>query len=229
LYKTPLRIVVGVRVLLCVYILTMINIVCMKKLFLAVVLMSVTAVSTVNAQSLLRWGVKGGANLGKLDGTGYQNGFNLGYHLGGFVQLNLTKGFGVQGEAIFSSTKTKTTDDFSQIYNTGNLSDNGKTINLNYLSIPLLANIDLGTPRLKLQLGPQFSALVSDKKVFGAANQAFKGGDISGVGGLWLQLPIINISARYIIGFNDVKDINSVTNTSNWKNQAIQLGVGVTL
>ncbi|MFB6454537.1 porin family protein [Chitinophaga sp. Hz27] len=201
----------------------------MKKLLLAVVLLTATAVSSVNAQSIFRWGVKGGANLGKLDGTGYQNGFNLGYHLGGFVQLNLAKGFGVQGEAIFSSTKTKTTDDFSQIYNTGNLKDNGKNITLNYLSIPLLANIDLGTPRLKLQLGPQFGALVSNKDVFGAAGNAFKGGEISGVGGLWLQLPIINISARYIIGFNDVKNVSSVTNTSNWKNQSIQLGVGVTL
>ncbi|WP_143310401.1 porin family protein [Chitinophaga vietnamensis] len=205
----------------------------MKKLFLAVVLLTATAVSTVKAQDrLLRFGVKGGANLGKLDGTGYQDGFKLGYHIGAFAQLHLVKGFGVQGEFVFSSTKTKTTDDFSQIYNTGNLSDNGKTINMNYLSIPLLANIDLGSPRIKLQVGPQFSALVSDKKVFGssgAVNQAFKGGDISGVAGLWLQLPIINISARYIIGFNDVKDLNSVTNTSNWKNQAIQIGVGVTL
>lgn len=128
---------------------------------------------------------------------------------------------------IFSSTKTKTTDDFSEIYNTGNLEDNGKKITMSYLSIPLLANIDLGTPRLKLQVGPQFSALVSDKKVLGAAKEAFKGGDISGVAGLWLQLPIVNVSARYVIGFNDVKDINSVANTSNWKNQSIQLGVGV--
>jgi hypothetical protein len=202
----------------------------MKKLFFAVAVLTMAAVSTVNAQStkLLRFGIKGGANLGKLDGTGFQDGFKLGYHIGGFAQLNLVKGFGVQGEVIFSSTKTKTTDNFSDIYKDVSTSDNRKDINLNYLSIPLLANIDLGTPRLKLQVGPQFGAMVSDRKVLGAANQAFKGGEISGVAGLWLQLPIINVSARYVIGFNDVKDLNSVTNTSNWKNQAIQLGVGVT-
>lgn len=202
----------------------------MKKLFFAVAVLMIAAVTTttVKAQGkLLRFGVKGGANLGKLDGTGFQDGFKLGYHIGGFAQVNLVKGFGVQGEVIFSSTKTKTTDDFSEIYNTGNLSDNGKSINMSYLSIPLLANIDLGTPRLKLQVGPQFGALVSNKKVFGAAKEAFKGGEISGVAGLWLQLPIINVSARYIIGFNDVKDIGDVANTSNWKNQSIQLGVGV--
>ncbi|WP_291912519.1 porin family protein [Chitinophaga sp. CB10] len=201
----------------------------MKKFLLAVVLLTATAVSSVNAQSLLRWGVKGGANLGKLDGKGFDDGFNLGYHLGGFVQLNLVKGFGVQGEAIFSSTKTKTTDNFSDIYEGVSTADNRKEVKLNYLSIPILANIDLGTPRLKLQLGPQFGAMVSDKKVFGAAKNAFNGGEISGVAGLWLQLPIINVSARYIIGFNDVQNLSSVTNSGNWKNQAIQLGVGVTL
>jgi hypothetical protein len=202
----------------------------MKKLFFAVAVLLLAAVSTVNAQKLLRFGLKGGANLGKLEGEGFQDGFKLGYHLGGFAQVNLIKGFGVQGELIFSSTKTKTTDDFSDIYHDVpdvTSADNRKEIKMNYLSIPLLANIDLGSPRFKLQVGPQFSALVSDKKVLGAAKEAFKGGDISGVAGLWLQLPIINVSARYIIGFNDVKDIHSVTSTSNWKNQGIQLGVGV--
>ncbi|MFY0254394.1 porin family protein [Chitinophaga sp. 30R24] len=199
----------------------------MKKLFFAAAFM-LAAATTVNAQTkFLRFGVKGGANLGKLDGTGFQDGFKLGYHLGAFAQVNLVKGFGVQGELIFSSSKTETADNFDKIYEGVSTSENRKKISLNYLSIPLLANIDLGTPRFKLQVGPQFGALVSDRKVLGAANEAFKGGEISGVAGLWLQLPIINISARYIIGFNDVKGINSVTNTSNWKNQGIQLGVGV--
>ncbi|PWV49554.1 porin family protein [Chitinophaga sp. S165] len=204
----------------------------MKKLFLAIAVLSVTAVSTANAQTkFLRFGLKGGANLGKLDGQGYKDGFKLGYHLGGFAQVNLTKVFGVQGELIFSSNSVKTTDDFSQVYNPDNLNDpanNDKKIKLNYLSIPILANISLGSPRVKLQVGPQFSALVSNKNVFKGADDAFNGGDVSGVAGLWIQLPIINISARYIVGFTDVKGISTV-NTDNWKNQSIQLGVGVTL
>lgn len=205
----------------------------MKKLFLAIAVLSVTAVSTANAQTkFLRFGFKGGANLGKIDGEGYKDGFKLGYHLGGFAQVNLTKGFGVQGELIFSSSTVKTTDDFSQVYNPENLNDpanNDKKIKLNYLSIPLLANFSLGSPRVKLQVGPQFSALLSDKNVIKGADEAFKGGDVSGVAGLWFQLPIVNISARYVIGFTDVKGVNTVTDKGNWKNQSIQLGVGVTL
>lgn len=205
----------------------------MKKLFLAIAVFSISAFTTVNAQSnFLRFGIKGGANLGKLDGQGYKDGFNLGYHLGGFAQVNLTKGFGVQGELIFSSSTVKTTGDFSEVYNPENLDDpenNNKKVKLNYLSIPILANISLGSPRVKLQVGPQFSALVSNKNVFKGADDAFNGGDVSGVAGLWLQLPIINISARYIIGFTDVKNVSDVTDKGNWKNQSIQLGVGVTL
>jgi hypothetical protein len=207
----------------------------MKKLILAVAVLVVTAFSfsTAHAQDrLLRFGFKGGANLGKLDGTGYNDGFKLGYHLGGFAQVNLVKGFGVQGELIFSSTKTKTTDNFSEIYNTDNLNDpsnDNKKISLNYLSIPILANFNLGTPRLKLQVGPQFSALLGGKNALEGTKDAFKGSDVAGVAGLWIQLPIVNISARYIIGFTDVKNAGDVANTSNWKNQSIQLGVGVTL
>jgi hypothetical protein len=203
----------------------------MKKLFLAIAVLSVTAVSSVNAQTqFLRFGLKGGANLGKLDGKGYKDGFNLGYHLGGFAQINLTKGFGVQGELIFSSSTVKTTDNFSETYNLDNLNDNdNKKIKLNYLSIPLLANFSLGSPRIKLQVGPQFSAMVSNKNVFKGADKAFNGGDISGVAGIWIQLPIVNISARYIVGFTDVNNISDVADKGNWKNQGIQLGVGVTL
>lgn len=202
----------------------------MKKHILSLVAFTFMTIASASAQSgLLHFGIKGGANLGKLDGKGYKDGFNLGYHLGGFAQVNLHKGFGVQGELVFSSASVKTTDDFSEIYNTGNLEDNGKKIRLSYLSVPILANIPLGTNRIKLQLGPQFSALVSDKNVFKGIDDAFHGGDVAGVGGLWIQLPIVNISARYIIGFTDVKGISDAVDDANWKNQSIQIGVGVTL
>lgn len=203
----------------------------MKKQIISLVVLTFIAISSVKAQSgLLHFGLKGGANLGKLDGKGYKSGFNLGYHLGAFGQLNFHKGFGVQAELVFSSATVKTTDDFSETYNGENLEDNdGKKIKLNYLSVPILANIPLGTPRIKLQVGPQFGAMVSDKNVFQGMDDAFHGGDVSGVAGLWLQLPFINFSARYIIGFTDVKAATDLANSNNWKNQAIQLGVGFTL
>lgn len=204
----------------------------MKKLFLALAVITVATVSTASAQKLLRFGIKGGANLGKLDGTGYDDAFKLGYHLGGFAQINLVKGFGIQPELVFSSTATEVvnTSEFEAENEFNNLKETKPK--LNYLSIPVLANIDLGSPRFKLQVGPQFSILTSKKKnVFEEGKEAFKSGDFSAVGGLWLQLPIVNISARYIIGLSNVNDVtlSDATKPDSWKNQSIQLGVGITL
>lgn len=200
----------------------------MKKLFLAVAVLTITAVSASAQDRLLRFGVKGGANLGKLDGEGYESGFKLGYHIGGLVQLNFYKGWGVQGEVIFNQSTTRTTDNFSDIYKKDNISTdaNGQKIKLNYLSIPVLLNIPLGGQRVKLQVGPQYSILLSDKNVIKGAKDAFKSGDFAAVGGIWVQLPIVNLSARYIIGLSDIRDL---PNGDKWKNQGIQLGVGVTL
>ena len=204
----------------------------MKKLFFALAVITVATVSTASAQKLLRFGIKGGANLGKLDGTGYDESFKLGYHLGGFAQINLVKGFGIQPELVFSSTATEVvnTSEFEAENEFNNLKETKPK--LNYLSIPVLANIDLGSPRFKLQVGPQFSILTSKKKnVFEEGKEAFKSGDFSAVGGLWLQLPIVNISARYIIGLSNVNDVtlSDATKPDSWKNQSIQLGVGITL
>ncbi|HEY0274134.1 MAG TPA: porin family protein [Chitinophaga sp.] len=204
----------------------------MKKLFLAVTVLALLSSSAASAQTgFFKWGIKAGANLGKLDGTGYDDAFKLGYHLGGFAQVNLMKGFGVQGELIFSQSTTRTVDNFSDIYDGENLREdaNGQKIKLNYLSIPVMVNIPLGTPRVKLQLGPQYSILVSNRNVIKASREAFKSGDFGVVGGLWFQLPIINLSARYVIGLSDMNNFSEATDQSKWRNQSIQLGVGVTL
>ncbi|WP_298714579.1 porin family protein [Chitinophaga sp.] len=202
----------------------------MKKLFLALAVISGLTVSSAKAQKMVRFGIKGGANLGKIDGTGYDDAFKLGWHLGGFAQINLVKGFGIQPELIYSSSKTEVTSNFDDVYDLDQVKEDKPK--LDYLSIPVLANIDLGSPRFKLQVGPQFSIMTSKKRnVFQEGKEAFKGGDFGAVGGLWLQLPIVNISARYVIGLSNVNDITLAdgTNPDKWRNQSIQLGVGITL
>jgi hypothetical protein len=55
---------------------------------------------------------------------------------------------------------------------------------------------------------------------------AFKKGDLSGVGGLWLKLPLgLSLSARYVIGLSN---LNDVSDENKWNSQAIQLGIGFT-
>lgn len=174
---------------------------------------------------VVRLGIKGGADLGKISGQGFDQQYNLGYYLGGFLQLNFTKAVGVQGEANFSSGSVKTASNFSEVYTTVAPNDNNRNITLNYLQIPVLLNVSLGTPRIKLQLGPQYSIYTGHKTVLEASGQAFKNGDLAAVGGLWFQLPIINIHARYLLGVSNISD---VANSDKWQSQHIQVGVGLT-
>jgi hypothetical protein len=55
---------------------------------------------------------------------------------------------------------------------------------------------------------------------------AFKNGDFAMVGGLQLNLKVLRVYGRYVIGMNN---INDVANSENWKNQQIQLGIGLKL
>ncbi len=173
----------------------------------------------------VRFGIKGGTDIGKINGVGYDNQFRLGYYLGGFLQFNAGAAFGIQAELQFASGSVKTSSNFNDIYLTAYPNNNGRNIKLNYLQIPLLANISLGSPRVKLQLGPQYSTYLGNKTVYQASKDAFKSGDFAAVGGLWFQLPVINIHARYLLGLSD---IDNITNSNNWKTQAIQLGIGIT-
>ncbi|HEX5554886.1 MAG TPA: porin family protein [Chitinophagaceae bacterium] len=196
----------------------------MKKL-LCLVTISSLLVATAMAQPGLHLGIKGGANMTKIDGEQYKDAFDFNYHLGGFLQLDLTKGFGIQPEVIFSQSTSRTGTRFSDIY-TEFPNSNDQKIKLNYLSIPVLANIKFSNA-LWLQLGPQYSILMNDhESLTQNGKDAFKKGDLSGVGGLWLKLPLgLSLSARYVIGLSN---LNDVSDENKWNSQAIQLGIGFT-
>lgn len=171
----------------------------------------------------LHFGVKGGANLNKINGEQFQNGFDFNYYLGTYVGFGITPHFGLQPELIFSQSTSKTGNQFSDIYTQFPNGDNQK-INLNYLSIPLLANLKLNRA-IWLELGPQYSILMNDhQSLVENGKSAFKSGNFAVLGGLWFQTPIgLNLSARYIIGLSNMNDIND---QNSWKSQSIQLGVG---
>ncbi len=196
----------------------------MKKLLLAFFALVLLAPSAM-AQPGLHLGIKGGANMTRIAGEGYDDAFKFNYHLGGFLQLDLTKGFGLQPEVIFSQSTSRTGSRFSDIYNDFDDAYNNKEIKLNYLNIPLLANIKFSNA-LWLQLGPQYSILMDDhKSLTQNGKDAFKGGDFSAVAGLWLKLPLgLNASARYVIGLSDIQDL---PDNNKWQNQSIQLGIGL--
>ena len=166
-------------------------------------------------------GIKAGANLFKVDGESFNQEFQFGYVVGAFSEINFTPNLGIQPELLFSQTNYHTGTQFSDIYPNGVNDVKGK---LNYLSIPVLLSFR-PIPLLSLQFGPQFGILLNqDEHLVNNAEDAFKKGDVSLVGGAQLNLAAIKIGARYVLGLNNINDIQS--SDVNWKNQGWQLYAG---
>jgi hypothetical protein len=177
--------------------------------------------SSAFSQSL-SFGIKGGANLGKISGQSFKNEFTLGYHVGGFVTIGLGKKFAIQPEVLFNQVNVDTSSSFNQVFRPNNISK----IQLKYLSIPIIMNYNLSN-LFALQVGPQFGILMDKNKNLSQNGQdAFKNGDFSMLGGIQLKLLKFRIYGRYVIGLND---ISNITNSDKWKNQTVQLGVGIAL
>lgn len=169
-------------------------------------------------------GIKGGANMNKVDGKSFKQEFSYGYHLGGFAEIGFGNRFGIQPEVLFNQYTTKVDSSFNAIYkNLFNGEKNGN-IKLNYLSIPLLLTYKVIGP-LSIQAGPQFGILIEqDKTLLENGGQAFKNGDFSLVAGAQLKIAALRVSGRYAIGLNNINDID---NKDQWKNQVLQLSVGI--
>jgi hypothetical protein len=177
-----------------------------------------------NAMAQFTLGVKGGANIVKIEGKSFKDEFKYGYHLGGFATFGIGGRFSLQPEVLFNQYQTKTDTSFRNIYQ--NVLSSNNNIKLNYLSIPLLLNYKLGS-LLSLQAGPMFSILMDQNKdLLENGQEAFKHGDFSMLGGAQVSLGKIKVNGRYVIGLNNINDID---NQDKWKNQGFQLSLGLGL
>jgi len=179
-------------------------------------------------ESLFRFGFKAGLNLNKIDGKSFKDEFKYNYSLGGFMQINITRKFGIQPELNFVQTSAEQSDDITVIYDDLFLDGEQKKAKLDYVKLAGLLNIDLGpSQRVKLQIGPQWGMLVNQVvDSVKTPRDIFKKGELSVVGGLMLQLPMIHLGARYEIGLTD---INGIDDKDKWRSQTWNFFVGITL
>ena len=181
-------------------------------------------------ENFFRIGGKAGVNINRINGASYKSGFNYNFQGGAFMQFNFSRTFGLQPEVNFVQSESEFTNDPNTI--TDDLFGGGSQhkAKLNYLEVPLLLNINVGpSKRVKLQFGPSYGGLLKqtvDSLKAGNTNTLYRNGDWSAIGGLWIQLPFINLSFRYKYGLSN---ISNITGTEKWHNQAIQVGVGFTL
>ena len=188
-----------------------------KSIFLSITLIVVMAVGA-NAQGI-HVGIKGGANLFKIDGRSFNDQFNFAYNVGAFAEIYFNKSWGIQPELLWNQTNFKTADDFNSIVPEGFNDVKGS---LNYLTMPILLSYR-PSKIISFQVGPQFGILVNQTNIVDSAKAAFKHGDLSLVGGVQLNLGGFKLGARYFIGLNNISD---ATNVEAWKNQGAQAYIG---
>lgn len=204
-----------------------------KSLLLACLLFSLHAFSqkSFNSNSdhenFFRIGAKAGVNINKINGQSYKDGFNYNYLLGGFMQFNFSKTFGFQPEVNFVQSSSEFSTSASNVYDDIFRVGSQRKAKLDYIKVPLLLNINVGpSKRVKLQLGPQFGSLINQSvDSLNTNRDIFKKSDLAAVGGLWIQLPFVNIGGRYEVGLNNINDID---NSEKWKSQAFTIFVGIT-
>lgn len=195
------------------------------KLRLATLTIALFVTAAASAQ--FRIGAKAGANIVKVDGKSFKDEFRYGYQVGGFAEIGLTNNgkLSLQPEVVFNQYSTTLDSNYKSIYENIISSDQSR-VRLNYLSIPIVLNYKLLGP-LYLQAGPQFSVLVNqDKNFLQNGAEAFKNGDLSMIGGAQIKFSKFYLTGRYVVGLANINDID---NKDEWKSQAIQLSLGVSL
>jgi len=127
------------------------------------------------------------------------------------VDFRLSQRVSIQPEVLYSTVGAKvslasTVDEFRN--------------KLGYISVPLLAKIYLLPELLSIDLGPQFSFLLSEKGNVNLGNTSSY--DLSISGGITLHLlgPIF-IQGRYNFGLNEIRP------NTNVSNRVLQLSAGL--
>ncbi|HEU4471349.1 MAG TPA: porin family protein [Flavisolibacter sp.] len=194
------------------------------KMRLSVLLISVLFAQAAMAQ--FRLGIKGGANITKIEGKAFREEFKYGYHLGGFAEIGLGGRLSIQPEVLFNQFQTTADTSFRNVYENAVNFSNYRDVKLNYLSIPLMLNYKVGS-LLTLQAGPQFGILIDQSKnLLENGEEAFKNGDFSLAGGAVITISKLRLTGRYFAGLSNVSDISD---QNKWKNQGFQLSVGFAL
>lgn len=156
-------------------------------------------------------GIKAGASFNQTTGTGLAETYKPGIVGGVFVGVYKNK-IGVQAEGLVRSARF-------------DASVGGVYVKTISLDVPLMFEYKL-IPRLWVQVGPQFSQVLTAKDQASTdVKSSLNTTDISGVLGLQVKLPVHLVAgARYVMGFSDVN--NSSTATGAWKNRSIQAYIG---
>ncbi|WP_310381880.1 porin family protein [Flavobacterium sp.] len=178
----------------------------MKKIIFASIFL--LALSTSVHAQLVKFGLKAGLNYANVTGATLQTDAITSYHAGLVTEIKLGETFALQPELVYSTqgaTYKTALEDFKN--------------ELGYLSIPVMVKIYLGKT-VSLELGPQASFLLSEKKEFDIENSNTF--DFAATGGLGFKISKnIFIQGRYVLGLTEI------SKNADAKNAVVQVSAGI--
>lgn len=195
----------------------------MKKLAL-VLLAGFSYATAANAQSFAL-GLKAGANIANVNGSGVSGTSSLVNFNGGvYAKIGFGGGLALQPELVYSGQGFKEDDNGT----TG-------TQHQNYFNIPVLLKYTHPTG-LFIETGPQLGFLMSAKASESGVSvddkSSFNSTDFSWVVGVGVKIPTtpVSVDLRYNFGLsNIVNDNNSGSSSESVHNGCFQIGVMVRL
>ena len=174
----------------------------MKKV-LVVLVASMLAVTAINAQSPVTFGLKGGLNIANLriDDNDADLEARLGLHAGGVAHIHLNRNWAIQPELLYSAQGF------------GDIDNDDVKWKLDYINVPVMVQymFDNG---FRLETGPQLGLLINAEAKSGNAEvdlkDDFKSTDVSwGFGLNYLSKSQVGVGARYNLGLTDISESDS--------------------
>lgn len=208
----------------------------MKKIILA---LTIAASSVVFGQKI---GIKAGANISNISSGGSINDTEakVGFNAGVFVNVPLLGGFRIQPELIYNKLGAKTTINIPQFGDTpiNNIPKVENTMDLDYLSIPIMAQYHILPSLLYVEAGPEFSVLLGSSlshknvrnelnNIINDFNEAFKKENLNTMNfGIAMGAGVniskqFGVNARYVAGITD----STKKLQASHKNSVVQVGV----
>ncbi|MBK0403406.1 PorT family protein [Adhaeribacter sp. BT258] len=216
----------------------------MKKALLLIA--AIFAFNFANAQGF-KFGLKGGANYSNVTGGDKEDFFGdpdykTSYHFGvvGLYELDADGFLGIKPELLYTSKGYQLNNKFDN--ELGGKTDLEVKTNLNYISLPILLNINAGG--LFFELGPEFAYLAAatgevkvdkrdangnkindDKNEYQIDEDAFAGFDFGYVAGIGYQSDMgLGIGLRYNGGMKSIFDTKD-SEEPNVKNSNFMLSL----
>jgi len=177
----------------------------MKRISLFFALAVAVLAGSASAQTF-NLGLEAGANFSNFIGSdiskvGTVNDSKLGFVGGGFLSLNFGTSFAIRPEILYEQK--------------GNaISGTSTTTEMDYLEIPVLLKLSLGTPGINpaLLLGPSFNWNTVAKDASGNSISNISSSDVGIVGGVEIDIDKFLISGRYELGLDNIQQNTNVQN-----------------